>query len=124
MLGEWYLPPGECQVISTITEGTISLSQPESSSAPTRIFQTPLRQTASVDAPQPDHVPRSGVLRLEEARRLLLRQGTKRFHEPDAEAVAALEAIRDIDRLEAIGERILDPDVQDWDDLLRTPRDS
>ena len=60
MLGEWYLPPGECQVISTITEGTISISQPESSSAPTRIFQTPLRQTASVNAPQPDHVPRSG----------------------------------------------------------------
>src|SRR5438067_242200 len=62
MLGEWYLPPGECQVISTITEGTISISQPESSSAPTRIFQTPLRQTASVDAPQLDHVPRSGGL--------------------------------------------------------------
>jgi hypothetical protein len=40
MLGEWYLPPGECQVISTITEGTISISQPESSSAPTVIFQT------------------------------------------------------------------------------------
>jgi hypothetical protein len=64
MLGEWYLPPGECQVISTITEGTISISQPESSSAPTAIFQTPLRQTASVNAPQPDHVPRSGGLRL------------------------------------------------------------
>jgi hypothetical protein len=26
MLGEWYLPPGMCQVISTITEGTISFS--------------------------------------------------------------------------------------------------
>jgi hypothetical protein len=59
--------------------------------------------------------------RLEEARRLILRQGTKRFHEPDAEAVAALEAIRDIDRLEAIGERILDPDIRDWEDLLRAP---
>ena len=28
MLGEWYLPPGACQVISTITEGTISFSRP------------------------------------------------------------------------------------------------
>ena len=28
MLGEWYLPPGECQVIWTITEGTISFSSP------------------------------------------------------------------------------------------------
>ena len=26
MLGEWYLPPGECQVILTIPEGTISIS--------------------------------------------------------------------------------------------------
>jgi AraC-like DNA-binding protein len=59
--------------------------------------------------------------RLEEARRLLIRQGTKRFHEPDAMAVAALDAIRDLDRLEAIGERIVDPDIQDWDDLLRSP---
>ena len=30
MLGEWYLPPGECQVIWTITEGTISISHPGS----------------------------------------------------------------------------------------------
>jgi len=57
--------------------------------------------------------------RLEEARRFLLRQGTKRFREPDATTVTALEAIRDIDRLEALGERILDPDLLDWKDLLR-----
>ena len=53
--------------------------------------------------------------RLEEARRFLLRQGTKRFREPDAATVTALEAIGDIDRLEAIGERILDPDLHDWE---------
>jgi hypothetical protein len=35
--------------------------------------------------------------------------------------VAAIEAIQDIDRLEALGERILDPGIRDWDDLLRTP---
>ena len=52
---------------------------------------------------------------------LLLRQGTKRFGEPDATTVAAIEAIQDIDRLGALGERILDPGVRDWDDLLRTP---
>ena len=52
---------------------------------------------------------------------LLLRLGTKRFGEPDATTVAAIEAIQDIDRLEALGERILDPGVRDWDDLLRTP---
>jgi hypothetical protein len=58
--------------------------------------------------------------RLEEAQRLLLLLGTKRFREPDAATVAALRAIRDIDLLEMIGERILDPDIQDWDELLRT----
>jgi hypothetical protein len=59
--------------------------------------------------------------RLEEARRFLIGQGTKRFREPDATTVTGLEAIRDIDRLEAIGERILDPDVHGWEDLLRAP---
>ena len=52
--------------------------------------------------------------------KLLQRQGTKRFGEPDATTVAAIEAIQDIDRLEALGERILDPGIRDWDDLLRT----
>ena len=50
---------------------------------------------------------------------LLLRQGTKRFGEPDAATIAAIEAIQDIDRLGVIGERILEPDIRDWDDLLR-----
>jgi hypothetical protein len=56
--------------------------------------------------------------RLEEARRILIRQGTKRFREPDAATVAALDAIKDLERLESLGERILDPDVHDWDELL------
>jgi hypothetical protein len=45
--------------------------------------------------------------------------GTKPFGEPDAATVAALEAIWDIDRLEVLGDRILAPDVESWDDLLR-----
>ena len=57
--------------------------------------------------------------RLEEARRFLIRLGTKRFREPDATTVSALEAIRDIDRLEAIGERIVEPDLHGWEDLLQ-----
>jgi predicted transposase YdaD len=55
-----------------------------------------------------------------EARRFLLRMGTKRFGEPDATTLATLEAIQDIDRLEALGERILDVGSQDWDGLLGT----
>jgi hypothetical protein len=52
-------------------------------------------------------------------RRFLLRQGTKKFGEPDAATIAAIEAIHDADRLEALGLRILDADVHGWDDLLR-----
>jgi hypothetical protein len=52
-------------------------------------------------------------------RRFLLRQGTKKFGEPDAATVATIEAIQDVDRLEALGLRIIDVDVSGWDDLLR-----
>jgi hypothetical protein len=53
--------------------------------------------------------------------RLLLRLGTKRFGEPDAATIAAIEAIQDIDRLDALGERIVDMGIQTWDELLRWP---
>ena len=58
--------------------------------------------------------------RVSEARRVLIRQGTKKLGEPDAATVAALEAIRDVERLEALCERIIDPDVLDWHSLLGT----
>ena len=58
--------------------------------------------------------------KVEGEQELLLRLGTKRFGEPDAATIAAIEAIQDIDRLGAIGERILDPNIQDWNNLLRT----
>jgi predicted transposase YdaD len=57
--------------------------------------------------------------RLVGERQLLLRQGAKRFGEPDAATIAAIEAIRDVGRLEAVGLRIIDADVHNWDDLLR-----
>ncbi len=56
-----------------------------------------------------------------EARRMLLRLGRKRFRDADAETVAAIEAIKDVDRLETLGERILDPEIHDWAALLQTP---
>lgn len=52
-------------------------------------------------------------------RQFVLRLGTKRFGEPGARTLAAIEAIRDADRLEALGLRIIDADVRTWDDLLR-----
>ncbi|HKI19974.1 MAG TPA: hypothetical protein VKA15_18945 [Isosphaeraceae bacterium] len=58
--------------------------------------------------------------RLTGERQILIRLGTKRFGEPDAVTVAAIEAIQDVNRLESLGERILEPDLQGWDALLRT----
>lgn len=54
-----------------------------------------------------------------EARKILLRQGGKRFGPPDARTREAIEAITDIDRLEQLTERLLD--VSSWDELLATP---
>ncbi len=55
---------------------------------------------------------------IKEARRILLRLGTKRFGTPEALVLATLEDIRDIDRLEELSDRILDADVLDWNSLL------
>jgi hypothetical protein len=57
--------------------------------------------------------------RQEEARRLLLRQGTRRFGTPDAATIAAIEAIDDVDRLESLTDRILDATAGHWSELLR-----
>src|SRR5208283_3265524 len=65
MLGEWYLPPGECQVIWTITEGTVSISHHAIHPLPTRIPQTPFPQADKSNNPRPTTVPRSGGLSLD-----------------------------------------------------------
>ena len=64
MLGEWYLPPGESQVISTITEGAISISHPACLSSQTRISQTPPLQADNFYGPSNHPAPRSGGLGL------------------------------------------------------------
>jgi predicted transposase YdaD len=56
--------------------------------------------------------------RVAEARHFLVRVGAKRFGKPDTAVLAAIEAIRDVERLESLGDRIVDPDVRDWDSLL------
>ena len=52
-------------------------------------------------------------------RRLIRRQGTQKHGEPDPRAAKILEAIVDVDRLEALGDKILQPDVKSWEDLLK-----
>ena len=55
---------------------------------------------------------------LEEGRRILLRQGAKRFGAASAEQTAAVQAISDRERLERMAERVID--AIDWNDLLAT----
>lgn len=53
--------------------------------------------------------------------RYLILLGIERFGKPDVATLAAIEAIRDIERLEALGERILEAEVRDWNTLLGAP---
>lgn len=55
--------------------------------------------------------------RTDEARRILLRQGTKRFGEPNAQTRAALETITALEPLEQLADRILE--VESWQELLK-----
>jgi predicted transposase YdaD len=56
--------------------------------------------------------------RAEGARLTLLRIGTRRLGQPNPEAVAALEAIRDVERIERMAERVLD--AATWAEVLAT----
>ena len=51
-----------------------------------------------------------------EARRVLLRQGCRRFGPSEPDIVATIEAIGSIERLEGLLDRILD--VSGWEELL------
>jgi predicted transposase YdaD len=53
---------------------------------------------------------------LREARKILLRQGHRKFGAPSPEVEATIQAIADLDRLERMSDRLLD--VTTWTDLL------
>jgi predicted transposase YdaD len=57
--------------------------------------------------------------RAEGSRHMLLRLGRKHLGEPDAATLTQLQAITDVERLERLGERLLD--VGNWQELLQTP---
>jgi hypothetical protein len=50
---------------------------------------------------------------------MLLRQGRKRLGPPDEASVASLKAIKDLDRLERLGDAVLT--AGSWQELLATP---
>jgi hypothetical protein len=53
------------------------------------------------------------------AKKIILRQGRKRFGPPDDATAATLEAIWDVERLERMSERLLD--ANSWAEVLATP---
>jgi len=57
---------------------------------------------------------------VEGGQRFLIRVGTKRFGKPDSAIFAAIEAIKDFERIAALAERLLDAEVRDWNGLLGT----
>jgi len=57
--------------------------------------------------------------RAEEAKRILKRQGSKRFGKPEPLIEAALDAIADLERLEQLSDRVLE--VTGWEELLAQP---
>jgi predicted transposase YdaD len=58
--------------------------------------------------------------RVSEAQRMLLMLAEARFGGPDEPIRGAVEAIRDVERLERMTKRVLDTKVQDWTSLLAT----
>jgi hypothetical protein len=59
--------------------------------------------------------------RVDEARRIILRQGKKKFGRPSAAVMAALENTSDLDRLERLSDRVLI--ASSWRELLDVEQD-
>ncbi len=57
---------------------------------------------------------------LAEARKILLRQGRVRFGMPETRVTAALGRITNVERLEELGERLLQ--AASWEELLGLPK--
>jgi hypothetical protein len=53
---------------------------------------------------------------IDEAKRILLRQGRKRFGRAKVDIKARIEALSDLNRLEQLVDRVLD--ATSWDDLI------
>ena len=54
--------------------------------------------------------------RIEEAQRIILRQGKKRFGKPSAAVQSAIQGLASIERLERLTDRLLE--VSSWKELL------
>jgi hypothetical protein len=56
-----------------------------------------------------------------ETQRLILRLGQSRFGQPDAQVFAVIEAIKELDRLDLLSNRLLSTSTSSWAELLDEP---
>jgi hypothetical protein len=56
---------------------------------------------------------------IREALRILIHEGTRRFGEPGPAVLAALDAVLDAERLEALCDQVVKSRAKKWDDLFR-----
>jgi predicted transposase YdaD len=59
--------------------------------------------------------------RVEGEQRMLVLLGEDRFGAPDESTRIAIEGIRDLEHLERLSRRLLDPNINGWEELLDTP---
>jgi len=56
-----------------------------------------------------------------QAKKVILRQGKKRYGSPDESITAKLEGITDLERLDRLIDRLFDATATSWQELLDTP---
>jgi hypothetical protein len=59
--------------------------------------------------------------RLQELHAGILRLGHIRFGPPEEKTVSAINALKDVDRLRRMHDRLVASELTDWQDLLATP---
>jgi hypothetical protein len=110
MMGMRYEPA----LVATWLQGILNMDMKESAT-----YQAILREGMAEGRAQGMAQGRAAGLtegKVEEARKMLLLQGRNQFGEPPPEAVAALEALTDLGRLEELGVRLLR--ASSWKELL------
>jgi predicted transposase YdaD len=104
------------ELVSTLLEGAANMQESTTYQAILREGRTEGRTEGLIEGRQ------EGLIegRITGEQQHLVRQGTEEFGKPDLAIQTAIEAIRDLERLEVLSVRIIDPSVRDWNELLRT----
>jgi predicted transposase YdaD len=106
------VPPEEADKLRTATFVLLGLRYPPEVAGQLLRGITSMEESATYQ-----YIVSKGELK--EARKFLMRQGCKRFGQPDPTIVATIESITDVERLEQLGERLLE--VSSWQELLAGP---